>query len=207
MNRRLLLLSAAVAVSVGLAATPVVRADDQCLDTDKDSVCDVDDNCPLVNNLSQLDTDGDGKGNACDNCPFKPNPDQKDSDNDGFGDACDEVKKAEGCTPGYWKQEHHFDSWTGYAPGDSFESVFGRDVPGDPTLLEALEAGGGGLTALMRHTVAALLNAASGDVDPAEAFDTTAEVVSAFQEAFDSGDYATTKNLFETSNESGCPLN
>jgi len=116
-------------------------------------------------------------------------------------------KKAEGCTPGYWKQEHHFDSWVGFDPDDSFEDVFGRDVPGDPTLVEALQQGGGGLTALMRHAVAALLNASSPDVDPVPAFDTTAEVIAAFQAAFDSGDYSTTKNLFETSNEAGCPLN
>ena len=116
-------------------------------------------------------------------------------------------KKAEGCTPGYWKQEHHFDSWVGFDPDDSFEDVFGRDVPGDPTLVEALRQGGGGLTALMRHAVAALLNASSPDVDPVPAFDTTAEVIAAFQAAFDSGDYSTTKNLFETSNEAGCPLN
>ena len=31
----------------------------------------------------------------------------------------------DGCTPGYWKQEQHFDSWvpTGYAPGDDFDTV------------------------------------------------------------------------------------
>jgi hypothetical protein len=117
-------------------------------------------------------------------------------------------KPAAGCTPGYWKQDHHFDSWVGYAPGDSFESVFGRDVPGNPTLVAALAAGGGGLRALMRHTVAALLNAAHPNVDPAAPFDTTAEVIAAFQAAFDSGDYETTKNLFAASNEAGrCPLN
>src|SRR5688572_4312175 len=58
-----------------------------------------------------------------------------------------------------------------------------------------------------RHAVAALLNASSPDVDPVPAFDTTAEVIAAFQAAFDSGDFSTTKDLFETSNESGCPLN
>jgi len=116
-------------------------------------------------------------------------------------------KKAEGCTPGYWKQDHHFDSWVDFDPSDSFEDVFGRDVPGDPSLLQALQQGGGGLTALMRHAVAALLNASSPDVDPVPAFNTTAEVIAAFQAAFDSGDYSTTKDLFETSNQSGCPLN
>jgi hypothetical protein len=112
----------------------------------------------------------------------------------------------EGCTPGYWKQSQHFDSWTGFAPGDSFEAVFGRDVPGNPTLLDALKLGGGGLKALMRHAVAALLNASSPDVDPDPAFDTTAEVIAAFQAAFDSGDYETTKDLLDASNNAGCPL-
>jgi hypothetical protein len=56
----------------------------------------------------------------------------------------------------------------------------------------------------MRHTVAALLNAASPDVD----FDlTVAEVIGAFQAAFDSGDFDTTKDLFAGLNEQGCPLN
>src|SRR5262245_29821740 len=36
-----------------------------------------------------------------------------------------------GCTPGYWKQSQHFDSWVGHSPNDSFEAVFGRDVPGN----------------------------------------------------------------------------
>jgi hypothetical protein len=117
------------------------------------------------------------------------------------------VKAPEGCTPGYWKQDHHFDSWVDYVPGDSFEVVFGRDVPGNPTLLDGLRARGGGLNALMRHTVAALLNASSPDVGPVAAFDTAAEVIDAFQAAFDSGDYETTKNMLAASNEAGCPLN
>ena len=43
--------------------------------------------------------------------------------------------------------------------------MFGVDVPGDPTLLDALNSGGGGINALMRHAVAALLNASNPDVD------------------------------------------
>ncbi|MBI3155304.1 MAG: thrombospondin type 3 repeat-containing protein [Burkholderiales bacterium] len=42
-----------------------------CVDTDRDGVCDVDDNCPA-----------------------KANPDQKDSDGDGIGDVCDQVSVA-----------------------------------------------------------------------------------------------------------------
>jgi hypothetical protein len=117
------------------------------------------------------------------------------------------IKAPEGCTPGYWRQDQHFDSWVDYAPGDSFDVVFGRDVPGSPTLLDAVWARGGGLNALMRHAVAALLNASNPDVNPVAAFNTPAEVIDAFQAAFDSGDYETTKNLFAASNEAGCPLN
>lgn len=40
-----------------------------CLDTDGDGICDVDDNCPAVDNPGQEDGDGDGWGNACDQCP------------------------------------------------------------------------------------------------------------------------------------------
>jgi hypothetical protein len=109
-----------------------------------------------------------------------------------------------GCTPGYWKQRQHFDSWVAYSPGDSFESVFGRDVPGTPSLLDALRGRGGGLVALMRHATAALLNTSNAGVSYPYS---TAEVVHLFQNAFDSGDYETTKNLFAGLNETGCPLN
>jgi hypothetical protein len=120
--------------------------------------------------------------------------------------AIDPVTPAQGCTPGYWKQPHHFDSWVGYAPTDNFAAVFGRVVPGVTTLEDALKAGGGGLNALARHAVAALLNAANPDVNQT-AFPTPASVIAAFQAAFDSGNYEPTKNAFEAANEQGCPLN
>jgi hypothetical protein len=116
---------------------------------------------------------------------------------DGFG----------GCTPGYWKQPHHYSSWPApYTPDTLFASVFGRPIPGDPTLVEALRLKGGHLNALMRHAAAALLNAAHPDVNPDGAIDTPAEVINAFQNAFDSGSYNATKDMFEASNENGCPL-
>ncbi|WP_420645783.1 hypothetical protein [Candidatus Leptofilum sp.] len=108
----------------------------------------------------------------------------------------------EGCTPGYWKQEHHFDSWVGYSPTDSFDAVFGVSYGG--TLAEAAAAKGGQANALARHAVAALLNASTGGVDYLYS---TADVISMVQAAFDSGDYETTKDLFEAQNEQGCPLN
>lgn len=110
----------------------------------------------------------------------------------------------EGCTPGYWKQPQHFDSWsgTGYAPGDSFDSVMGVDSSFD-TLLDGVSAKGGGENALARHAVAALLNAASSDVDYEY---TTGEVIALVQDAYASGDFESAKNLLEAQNEAGCPL-
>lgn len=112
-----------------------------------------------------------------------------------------------GCTPGYWKQQHHFANWPAlYNPTDKFEAIFQRDVPGNPTLAEALRLNGGGLNALMRHSVAALLNSAHPAFNPDPMFDTPNEVINAFRAAFDSGNYEDTKNLMEASNEIGCPL-
>ena len=70
-----------------------------------------------------------------------------------------------GCTPGYWKQPHHFDSWgaTDFAPTDTLSYAFGCELP-DKTLLEALKARGGHEKAFMRQAVAALLNAAHPDM-------------------------------------------
>ncbi|MDI6858581.1 MAG: hypothetical protein QME71_09745, partial [Dehalococcoidia bacterium] len=115
--------------------------------------------------------------------------------------------KVEGCTPGYWKT--HLGAWvaTGYMPGNSFESVLGRNAfPGDPTLYEVLRSGGGGIYALGRQAVAALLNAAHPDVDSKPDLDTAAEVIAAFQAGYDSGDIEETKEMFEDSNDSSCPL-
>ena len=80
----------------------------------------------------------------------------------------------EGCTPGYWKQDQHFDSWpTPYSPGSNLRDVFVTSpvtlVP-DDSFLEALNYGGGpgveGATQiLLRAAVAALLNSSSPDVN------------------------------------------
>jgi hypothetical protein len=110
----------------------------------------------------------------------------------------------DGSTPGYWKQAHHFDSWVGFMPSDDFETVFGVDASFTLTLRQALKQGGGGEKALGRHAVAALLSAASGDVDY---FDDVAGVIQRVQDAYASGDFKTLKNLLDEQNNLGCPLN
>ena len=120
----------------------------------------------------------------------------------------------EGCTPGYWKQEQHFDSWEGHAPGDLVGSVFtGADASlADDTLLEALNYGGGsGLLGaqriLLRAGVAALLNASSTGVD--YTLD-EAGVIAAVDAALASGDRATILAAaadLDADNNLGCPLN
>lgn len=79
-------------------------------------------------------------------------------------------------------------------------------VAGNPTLLQALSTGGGGLNALLRHSTAALLNAAHPNVEYAF---TVAQVISLTQAAILSGDanlIESRKNQFEQQNELGADL-
>lgn len=113
----------------------------------------------------------------------------------------------QGCTPGYWRQEQHYDSWTSpYTPTTLFDDVFANAFPG-MTLGQVVQLEGGKLNALGRHAVAALLNAAS----PGVAYDmTTADVITSFNNAYASGNKNTieaAKNVFEGFNEQGCLLN
>jgi hypothetical protein len=113
----------------------------------------------------------------------------------------------QGCTPGYWKQDQHFDSWpAGITPSTTFTSIFG--VGGTLTFLEALGLNGGGTDALWRHGAAAYLNALSSGVDYAY---TTAQVIDIVQ---GDGAYAglsveERKDLLDAANNGvgGCPLN
>lgn len=86
-----------------------------------------------------------------------------------------------GCTPGFWKQSQHLRLWTRYSPNTLFSRVFDNAFPGK-TLLQVASNGGGGLNALGRHAVAALLNASSPDVN--YGFATPAEVIAAFNAAY-----------------------
>jgi hypothetical protein len=91
-----------------------------------------------------------------------------------------------------------------YDPDDDFDTVFGVDFfSPDITLEDALNLGGGGVNALARHAVAALLNAAQGFYPLTEA-----QVIAAVQAAFaDQSTIESTKNDLASKNELGCPLN
>ena len=122
----------------------------------------------------------------------------------------------EGCTPGYWKQEQHFDNWTApYTPDTLFEDVFADPnnlIPDDTTLLDALEFGGGpgaegAARILARAAVASLLNAASPDVDFTMS---VADVIADVNAALASGNRQTMLDLagdLDADNNLGCPLN
>lgn len=125
----------------------------------------------------------------------------------------------EGCTPGYWK--NNWVRWQGAEPGNAwttpyvggtkFDAVFGETITvrvgkadvTNPTLLQALNAQGGGVNALARHAVAALLNAASPDVDYEYS---VAEVIPMVQGAIPDGDIEGVKNRLAGANEAGCPI-
>jgi hypothetical protein len=72
-------LGADAALSIRTVMHQVARFSADILDSDNDGVNDLDDNCPLIANPSQLDTDGDQAGDECDT----------DDDGDGVNDASD----------------------------------------------------------------------------------------------------------------------
>jgi hypothetical protein len=103
------------------------------------------------------------------------------------------------CSPGYWKQSHHFHSYVGYSPYTQFGSVFENAFPG-MNLIQVLWQGGGGLNMLGRHTVAALLNSTALNSGL-----TTGQVINIFNNAFPGGNYqAVASQLTAAEN---CPLN
>ena len=116
-------------------------------------------------------------------------------------DSPPEQPGAEGCTPGYWK--NHTDRWTGFTPSQLYNTVFGVSYTSGLTLLGALNQGGGGFEALGRHSTAALLNAAHGEVDFGLS---TSQVIALVQQAFASGNPEPIKNQLAALNEQGCPL-
>jgi hypothetical protein len=113
------------------------------------------------------------------------------------------------CSPGYWK--NHQQSWVGYSPNQLFSSVFegvtimvgdkGKPAPvANPTLQQALEGNGGGVTSLARAAVGALLNASAIN-SPLE----VADVISIFNTANPNGDLEAAKAQLTFAEN--CPLN
>lgn len=174
-----------------------------------DGVVDTNEQCDDGNNV-----DGDGCSSTCTVEAFcgdgtlDPTEQCDDGNNqsgDGCSSTCTSEGGGEGCTPGYWKQSQHFDSYPApYSPSTRFIDAFGVDAFPGKTLLSVLKQGGGGLIALGRHAVAALLNAASDGVDYDAA---PTGVIASFDEAYASGSYEEMKDVFATFNELGCPLN
>jgi hypothetical protein len=138
----------------------------------------------------------------------------------------------QGCTPGYWKVEQHWDSWTTppYDPdaplGDVFNLAPVADIEvkldssdggnsgetvliGDATQGQALRFNGSGAAGLLRAAMAAVLNGADGS--GVAYFYTDAEVIALVNDALaagepDIGDLA--GNLDALNNgPGGCPLN
>jgi hypothetical protein len=109
----------------------------------------------------------------------------------------------EGCTPGFWRT--HPEAYPApYSPTTTLGSVFAGLPSGyaSLTFAQALSLGGGGLNALLRHAVAALLNAASPEVDYPL---TTAEVIALTNAAIASGDYEALKDMFDEFNNLTAP--
>jgi hypothetical protein len=139
---------------------------------------------------------------------------------------------SQGCTPGYWKVDQHWDSWTApWAPGNPLSAMF-AGVLSDPyaahlakwdqesvamgsaTQVQALSFQGGDTVAekaetLLRAAVAAVLNAAHPGVAYAW---TEQEVIDAVNAALAGQDPTTILNLaaqLDRNNNApgGCPLN
>lgn len=107
----ILIISVVCFMSAMVLLSPYTKGPQE-MDMDKDTVPDMQDNCPTVPNSDQSDIDDDGIGDVCDmctdtdhdgygnsgnpqntcpedNCPDMANANQTDSDHDGVGDACD----------------------------------------------------------------------------------------------------------------------
>jgi hypothetical protein len=68
--------------------------------------------------------------------------------------------KSLGCTPGYWR--NHTSAWTGVSPADMFRTVFSpipNTATNNLTMLQAVQLGGGGERAMIRHCSAAYIGA------------------------------------------------
>jgi hypothetical protein len=123
---------------------------------------------------------------------------------------------AQGCTPGFWKQDQHFDSWKGFSPSQTLVSAGFTGAAayglGNDSLLTALNYQGGptltdAARILLRQAVAGLLDstALGGKYSL-----TTAEVLAQTNAALASGNRDTilafASQLDKFNNTGGCPL-
>ena len=130
------------------------------------------------------------------------------------------VTSGQGCTPGYWKQSQHFDSWPSTVhTGDKLSLYFATGgvtvngkLVGNYTMLEGLKMkGGSGIAGaaeiLTRAAVAAYLNSALNSLSYPFS---NASVVSMVNTAFSSGNrdlMILTAAKLDKANNGGCPLN
>ena len=147
--------------------------------------------CQHVNVGTVVATPVDESGNVI-------GDDVTDSDPAHYKGVCEPQGDFQGLTPGFWKQPHHFKFWTDYQTDDKYADVFGVDLGCDLTLLDALRAKGGGMNALLRHSVAALLNAANTNVNYRYSVE---EVKATVQQAFLTGEFESAKDVLEAQNE------
>ncbi len=112
------------------------------------------------------------------------------------------------CSPGYWKQSQHFDSYVApLTPTSLFNTVFGSTAFPGKTLVGVLSSGGGGLTAYGRATVGALLNSASMNSGL-----TVAQVIAKFNATFGAAPSGNSNGYYGSANPEfsapeNCPLN
>jgi hypothetical protein len=126
---------------------------------------------------------------------------------------------SKGCTPGYWKQDQHFDSWpSGVTPSQYLKTYFSGTIPlsfggkslGNYTMLDGLKMkGGSGVDGawqiLMRAAVAAYLNS---KMNFGYQY-TTAQVVSMVNTALASNNrdlIVITAGKLDLANNAGCTL-
>jgi hypothetical protein len=134
----------------------------------------------------------------------------------------------EGCTPGFWKNnadKHDASAWCIlFDPNMHISDVFDLNEPlviftggnpkklssyiTNPTLLQALDANGGGVNAMIRHGIAAMLNACSDCVNYPN--NNPFEIIMMIEDALNGEQGALTvdelHSLFAGWNESGCPI-
>ena len=175
-----------------------------------DGIVDADEDCDDGNMVDDDECRNDCTIPVCGDGILDDGEDCDDGNNDD-GDGCNADctnELGQGCTPGYWKQEHHWGNWDGYTPGwmgDHYIDVFGVPASfGNITLSAALWQGGGGEKALGRHATAALLNASSSELNYPY---TEAGIIAIVQDAYASGNYNWAKNALAFANQTlDCPL-